>query len=49
VQIPLSAGSQVVVYIFKNTSAPFNEQATAAQSTIDFWDNPLDDEDWNEA
>jgi hypothetical protein len=26
----------------------FRDLTEAAESTLDFWDNPLDDEDWNQ-
>jgi hypothetical protein len=27
----------------------FDDLLSASQTTLDFWDNPLDDEDWNNA
>jgi hypothetical protein len=44
----------------ENTLSPFDlhepmfayagdDLIAAAQSSLDFWDNPFDDEDWNEA
>jgi len=27
----------------------FADLTAAAQSSLDFWDNPWDDEDWNDA
>ena len=31
-------------------NAPFEDDLIqAAQSSLDFWDNPFDDEDWNNA
>ena len=27
----------------------FDDLLNATQSSVDFWDNPLDDEDWNNA
>jgi len=28
-------------------SGTFNDLLAATQGSLDFWDNPLDDEDWN--
>lgn len=48
-QVPLSAGDRVVVFVIPESAESFHDLATAAQSSLDFWDNPLDDEDWNDA
>ncbi len=49
VQLPLPAGSQVTVYVVKQETTHFDDLLSAAVSSSDFWDNPLDDEDWNDA
>jgi hypothetical protein len=49
VQLPLSAGSQVTVYVVEQSPSAFDELLSAAESSLDFWDNPEDDEDWNDA
>jgi hypothetical protein len=47
-QLPLPAASHVTVYVVEE-QREFEELLSAASSSLDFWDNPLDDEDWNDA
>ena len=47
-QLPLPAGSHVTVYVVDETRE-FDDLLTAATSSTEFWDNPQDDEDWNNA
>ena len=47
-QLPLPASSHVTVYVVEE-QREFDELTAAAASSIDFWDNPQDDEDWNDA
>ena len=48
--VPLQAGSHVVVYVSQEPVAEAVDDLLAAASTsLDFWDNALDDEDWNHA
>ncbi len=47
--VPLTPGSRVVVLVMEESGEPWHELAAAAQSSLDFWDNPEDDEDWNRA
>ena len=49
VQLPLPAGSHVTVYVVEGSDAEVNELLAAASSSTDFWNNPADDEDWNNA
>lgn len=49
VSVPLPAGSHVTVYVTEQASAEWNDLLSAAASSTGFWDNPLDDEDWNNA
>ncbi len=49
VTVPFSPGSRVVVLVFEEAEDPFEDLLDAAQTSLDFWDNPLDDEDWNRA
>ncbi|MBW3625845.1 MAG: hypothetical protein KY468_20830 [Armatimonadetes bacterium] len=50
VTVPYPAGSQVVVYVFQgNGGLSEADLLNASLSSTDFWDNPLDDEDWNHA
>jgi hypothetical protein len=47
--VPLPSGARVVVFVIEETSESFADLLSAAQSSTDFWDNPYDDEDWNDA
>jgi len=49
VQLPLPAGSQVTMYVFEQSDADFDELLAASATSTDFWNNPEDDEDWNNA
>jgi len=42
-------GTRVQVVGFASEEESFEDLLLAAGSTTDFWDNPLDDEDWNHA
>ena len=46
-QVPSVAGEHVVVFVISEAAESFQDFAAAAQSSLEFWDNPLDDEDWN--
>jgi hypothetical protein len=48
-RVPLPAGSHVTVFVIPEQAEPADDLLSAAQSSLDFWDNPLDDEDWNNA
>ncbi len=48
-RVPLSVGDRVVVFVIPESAESFQDLTMAAQSSLDFWDNPLDDEDWNDA
>ncbi len=48
VKVPFPAGSHVVVFVIE-TEESFGDLITAAESSLAFWDNPMDDEDWNNA
>jgi len=49
VQVPFAAGVRVVVFVIPEPQEAFNDLMAAAESSLAFWDNPLDDEDWNNA
>ena len=49
VQLPLPAASHVTVYVVEKLEAELDEFVAASVSSTDFWDNPEDDEDWNDA
>ena len=46
--VPFPPGAHLTVFVVQ-ISEPFDDLVNAAESTLDFWDNPLDDEDWNNA
>jgi hypothetical protein len=45
-QVPLPPGQRVRVVVFPSA---LDDLIQAAESSTAFWDNSLDDEDWNEA
>lgn len=47
--VPLPAGSNVTVFIVRQAEDDFSDLVGASESSLDFWDNPVDDEDWNDA
>ncbi len=49
VDVPIPPGSRVVVFVVEDLEDSFADLTAAAQTSTDFWDNPLDDEDWNDA
>ncbi|RIK28806.1 MAG: hypothetical protein DCC55_38440 [Chloroflexi bacterium] len=50
-QVPFAAGARIVVFVIQEAPAEeaFDDLLAAAESSLAFWDNPLDDEDWNAA
>jgi hypothetical protein len=46
--VPFPPGARVTVFVLE-TGESFSDLMTAAESTLDFWNSPLDDEDWNNA
>lgn len=46
--VPFPAGTRVVIFVLGQAEDDA-DLVTAAQSSLDFWDNPFDDEDWNDA
>ena len=49
VQVPLPAGASVTVYVVEHTDGEADDLVAASQSSTSFWDNPEDDEDWNDS
>ena len=47
--VPFAPGARVVVYVRREGDESFPDLTAAAESSLGFWDNPLDDEDWNDA
>jgi hypothetical protein len=46
-QVPFPTGSRVTVFVIEEPADPFDDLLSAAQSSLDFWNNSFDDEDWN--
>jgi hypothetical protein len=49
VTVPVPTGTSVEVVVLAPASDEFGDLVDAAQSSLDFWDNPQDDADWNHA
>ncbi len=47
--VPLPIGSRVTVFVVDRAENGYHDLLAAAESTTGFWDNPLDNEDWNDA
>lgn len=45
--VPYPPGARVIVFVIEGSEDPFDDLALASQSSLGFWDNPFDDEDWN--
>jgi hypothetical protein len=43
------ADEYAAIVVVSEHSDTFDDLVTAAESSLDFWDNPYDDEDWNGA
>ncbi len=46
--VPFPAGAHVTVFVVE-VGETFADLMSAAESSLAFWDNPYDDEDWNDA
>jgi hypothetical protein len=44
-----SFGVSVNAFVIEPPDGGFHDLLSASQSSLEFWDNPLDDEDWNDA
>jgi hypothetical protein len=47
--VPLAPGTRVEIVVLTPPQETFDDLLQAAASSTDFWNNPLDDEDWNDA
>ena len=47
--VPFSLGERLIIFVLKEGADSFDDLLEATQSSLDFWDNPFDDEDWNNA
>jgi hypothetical protein len=48
-QVPFPQGSHLVVFVIESPFDDFSDLMKSAQSSLDFWDNSVDDEEWNHA
>ena len=48
-EVPLPKGTHITVFIVEKKRGEFDDLILAANSSLDFWDNPFDDVDWNNA
>jgi antirestriction protein ArdC len=46
--VPFPVGAHVTVFVV-DAGDGFADLLYASQSSLEFWNNPLDDEDWNNA
>ena len=47
--VPFSSGTRLLVFVLEEPSNAFDDLLQASESSLDFWDNTFDDEDWNYA
>jgi hypothetical protein len=48
-EVPFPTGKRVTIFVVEQAKDQFADLLSAAQSSLGFWDNPYDDEDWNNA
>ena len=48
-RVPFAAGQKIVVLVMKDDRDDFNDILAASSSSLEFWDNPIDDAAWNNA
>ncbi len=47
--VPLPEGTDVAVFVVEEPKMDFADLVFASQSNLGFWDNPIDDAEWNNA
>jgi hypothetical protein len=47
ITVPFEAGSRVVLFVVGKQDGLEQDLLNASESSLEFWNNPLDDEDWN--
>ena len=45
--LPFKKGTQLDVILIERNKDNFSDLLNAATFDLDFWDNPIDDEEWN--
>jgi hypothetical protein len=48
-QVLFPAGARVTIFVIEDSKNDHRDLMSAAESSLGFWDNPYDDEDWNNA
>lgn len=48
-RVPYATGSRVTIIVIPETHEQFPDLVAASANSLAFWDNPLDDENWNAA
>ncbi len=48
-QVPFPKGARLTVFIVESPADTFDDLLSASNSSLDFWDNAFDNEDWNDA
>ncbi len=48
-KVPIPSGTSVEVVVFAPQDDEFGDLLNAAHSSLEFWNNPQDDADWNDA
>jgi hypothetical protein len=43
-RVPFAPGAHIVVFVIQDQDHTFDDLVQASESSLDFWDNPLDDE-----
>ena len=49
ISVPLPPGDRVEVVVIPQDAEELQDLMKAATSSMDFWDNPTDDAEWNDA
>jgi hypothetical protein len=47
--VPFPKGARVIVLVVEASPGTFNDLVHASESSLEFWDNAIDDEEWNNA
>ena len=47
--VPFPPGAHITVFVIEEPANKLDDLIIAAESSVEFWDNSWDDEDWNNA
>ena len=48
-RVPFPPGVRVTIFVIEEPAEGFDDLVAASQTSLDFWNHPFDDEDWNNA